>query len=603
MFDAWRECAAPATTLADRRAQWDRLQLLSALEGLANRKSARLYVNLIGDKGSVDRFWWRWLSRPGGWMAGVPVTHGPSVDRLIEHFRREVRGVAVWDERTPSTSNVASSFAGAENLLPLRYDPAPGSLYSRLVVDPGGPRLRVIERMVGAHCERMFGGPGVIPGTRIPSTGSAKCDAYLWAAQRLLRTRRTDVRMGYYPDAAWLAKPLGLPVDRTLLSNHDYFVAHKGFFFDLDPWDDEAPDDELAQKPGTDASVLRRILRSAYLASRGAMIHVGGFVPWDQKYTDYTHRAHGGVATEWRYAEILSCFNAYMDADAPGLGPMANASFFQHYPTRSIYRQAPLPTDAEMKRRGWIEPTGMPANRPFACFYAGDFDSAAWLYRMLPELWQDSARGSVPLGWAFDPNLQDRFPVGLAFARETATPNDAFVTGDSGAGYLNPGYLTPPRKWSGLPSGLGSWIAHSTPLYRKWDLSVTGFVIDGNAPPMAGDTLRAYAKLSPGGVVAQKIPAESLVDGVAFLRMGPDLSGDLEKDAQTIESSLKGDGPKFGIFRTVLWKPSLHAELVRKVAADLPQVAFVTPPVLMELLRRKLAGPAHTLGHGQSDVR
>ena len=35
--------------------------------------------------------------------------------------------------------------------------------------------------------------------------------------------------------------------------------------------------------------------------------------------------------------------------------------------------------------------------------------------------------------------------------------NDWFVAGDSGAGYLNPGNLTPPRAHSGLSSGLAAW--------------------------------------------------------------------------------------------------------------------------------------------------
>ncbi|EQD70078.1 hypothetical protein B1A_06491, partial [mine drainage metagenome] len=52
-------------------------------------------------------------------------------------------------------------------------------------------------------------------------------------------------------------------------------------------------------------------------------IHIGGFIPWDKKYTKYPGAGgkHGGVATEWEYAYIVSCFNGYMDADALGLVP------------------------------------------------------------------------------------------------------------------------------------------------------------------------------------------------------------------------------------------------------------------------------------------
>ena len=58
------------------------------------------------------------------------------------------------------------------------------------------------------------------------------------------------------------------------------------------------------------------------------MIHVGGFLPWDKKYTNVgpSGGKHDPVLGEWHYAEILSCYNAYMDADALGYSSMANAS-------------------------------------------------------------------------------------------------------------------------------------------------------------------------------------------------------------------------------------------------------------------------------------
>lgn len=584
---AWKWFQEAPDNPTVRRRQWDELHALAALQGLVNRREPRLYVHLVGDKGSVDRYWWRRMSEPDGWMAGAKVVELDSLDAVLARFRRSVRGAVVWDERVPATSALASTLTGVRDALPIRFDESPGSLYRRWVLDEMGPRLKVVERLLGPGNEPLFTGKGTIPGTALASTGSAKCDAYRWAADRLIKTGACDPRrMGYYPDAYWIGRG-GLPVERTLLSNHDYFVAKRGFFFDLGSWDDEAPDDDPDQKPGEDARTLREVLRAAYDRTKGAMIHVGGFTPWDLKYTDFTGRKHGGVPTEWRYAEILSCFNAYMDADAPGLGPMANASFFMHFPLKARYPQPKRPDDAELREAGLIGPSGLPVEKPFVAFYVGDYDSAAWLYRMMPETWDDPRRGTVPLGWAFNPNLADRFPVGMDYARRTATPNDAFITGDSGAGYLNPGNLVPPRQWSGLPSGLDAWIAHNRPYYRRWDLTVTGFIIDGYAPAMTPEVLRAYARLSPGGVVAQKVPPISLVDGVPFLRMGADLNGgDLVGSAKTILD--EAATPGFRIYRTILWTVKQHRELVERVKAANPDVVFVTPPLLMELARRTM---------------
>lgn len=587
-------------SLAERRTAWDTLHLVAALQGLVNRDKAQLYVYLVGPDAKYDHYWLGKLRAPGQWLADREPESVADPLTLLTRFRKAFHGAVVWDERVPATSNVASTIAGADGLLPLRYDPTPGSLYWHCVEDPHGPKLAVKIRLLRPDGGILFTGQGAVPGTQTPSSGSAKCDAYLWAVTNYLRTGKCDPRhLAYYPDAFWLTHPHTIPADRTLLCNHDYFIAHKSFFFDLGPWDDEAPNDDPNQPLGADLRTLQAVLRAAYdrtqtLSRPSPMIHVGGFTPWDQKYTDFTGGKHGGVPTEWRYGEILSCFNAYMDADAPGLHAMANASVFQHYPMRASYPQPNLPTDQALHVLGYLDAQNRVIPKNYAAIYVGDYDSSAWLYQRLPDLWDDPARGSVPLGWAFNPTLDARFPVGLAWTRQTATPNDTFITGDSGAGYLNPGLLTPPRTWSGLPSGLASWEAHCKREYARWGLRVTGFVIDGNAPPMSEEVKRAYARFSPGGVVAQKIPDQSLVDGVPFLRMGADLSNPAD-GAQKIAAAFSKPAvgttptvPAFHIFRTILWSPSAHRDMRDALKRDRPDIEWVDPNVLFLLLRHAL---------------
>lgn len=47
-------------------------------------------------------------------------------------------------------------------------------------------------------------------------------------------------------------------------------------------------------------------------------------------------------------------------------------------------------------------------------------------------------RGSVPMGWTVSPALIDLAPVVLSHAYGQATPNDSFVSGPSGVGYIYP---------------------------------------------------------------------------------------------------------------------------------------------------------------------
>jgi len=180
----------------------------------------------------------------------------------------------------------------------------------------------------------------------------------------------------------------------------------------------------------------------------------------------------------------------------------------------------------------------------------------------------------------------------LAYTRKTASPMDTFITGDSGAGYLNPGYLDTPRKWSGLPSGIAAWEAFSTPLYKRWDLRITGFVIDGNAPAMSERVKEAYARFSPDGIVAQKIPEESLVNGVPFLRMGSDITGTPEQGAETIAHAAPKTGPAFAIYRTILWSPTAHKTMFERLKTLRPDIVVVDPYTLFLLLKHHLQTPA-----------
>ena len=569
---------------------WDDAHVLAALQGWANRARPTIYQFFIGgNSGSIDHFWWHWMRGRNNWLGKAAVQPSKTLRDLILEYRHLVRGLVVYDEHVPSTSNVASTVAGVEDLLPIRFDPSPKSLFHFLTKDIHGPRFPVHRWLIHPDGAPLFTGRGVIPGTGTDSTKSAKCDAYIWAKELYLDTGRCNpAKMGYYMDAYWLRKPSGYIPNNTL-SNHDYFIAHRGFFFDLDPWADETPIDDPHQPLGTDQRTLRAILRSAWNQTQGErMIHIGGFPPWNKKYTNYPGAGgkHGGVATEWEYAYIVTCFNGYMDADALGLGAMANASLYQHYPLKQSYPQK-FPTKSDLKEWKFLAPDGSVADKSYVAIYVGDYDSAAWLYQMLPTMWTDPARGSIPLGWAFDPNLSDRFAPGMVYARDNKTPNDHFITGDSGAGYLNPGALQTPRKFSGLPSGIDTWRAHCEKYYRLWDIKLTGFIIDGDAPAMNSQVKAAYAQFSPDGMVPQKIPPQGVFDGMPYLRMGG-LSGNSPSDAaENILQETTAKGSQFRIYRTVLKTPTWHKELfeILKKSAQGSRIEIVDPYSLMLLLK------------------
>lgn len=573
---------------------WDDVHAVAALQGIVNRDAPRLYVIFVNDYGrNIDEFWWDEYAKPGQWLDGKKTKDYPDIVSLVEAYRPFIQGVVAYDGNVAATSNVASAVAGAENLLPLRYDADPHSLYGRLVLS--GPKLPVKRWLVKADGAPLFTGKGVIPGTQRVSTGSAKNDAYVWMIENYVKPGKLNTAYGaYYIDQYWKKNPAGTVRNHHTLSNHDFFIAQKAFFFDLSPWGDEAPVDDRAQTPGTDLKTMQELFRLMWTQNgRGKVFaHLGGFPPWAFKYTTFGQAGggHEPVATEWEYARILSAYNAYKDADAIGLGALANASFWMHFPLQKQYPQKGAPSLAELRARDLVDAKGKVKidGRNFVIFYVGDYDASSWLAHAVPEFWADPARGKLPLMWAVSPVLDKRVPHVMHYIRTHASDNDYFTAADNGAGYLLPGMLQAPRAISGLPDGVAQWRAHNEPYYARWGLRHTGFIIDGEAPAMNNKCLDAYADFSPGGIVPQKVPYPASLHGdMPMLKQGWDLVGPSPQEAAAVmlEQIKKREGFPFHWFRTILKSPTWHAQMMEAVQKESPSVTLLDMPTFFELLK------------------
>lgn len=82
-------------------------------------------------------------------------------------------------------------------------------------------------------------------------------------------------------------------------------------------------------------------------------------------------------------------------------------------------------------------PTGRApqAGRTYVTLTFGEGDNIQYCQRQMRELWDDEARGSVPMNWTITPLLEDVGPALLHHFQATATELDGFVCGPSGAGY------------------------------------------------------------------------------------------------------------------------------------------------------------------------
>ncbi|MDR0328150.1 MAG: hypothetical protein LBI05_07645 [Planctomycetaceae bacterium] len=569
---------------------WDHAHAVATLQGIVNRGKPRLFIFFVetGDR-CIDEHWWNLYRKPGKWLADRETETLSNIVDLVTAFRNDIEGVVLYDPNVASTSNVASAIAGIENLVAVRYDPHPDSLYSQIVL--GGPQLPVKIRLLNEDGTSLFTGSGKIPGTDRDSTGSLKCDPYIWYIEHYMKAGKCNPEFGaYYVDQKWRENPAAIVRNHHTLSNHDFFVAQKAFFFDLSPWGDEPATDDPAQPVGTDLATLKEFLLTAYQLNEGKKItYIGGFPAWIFKYTQHAGGSHDDVPTEWEFSRVISAYNAFKDADAIGFGAIANASFWQHYPLKKQYPQHWV-THEQLKERGYLTDDGKVKfdDRHFVIFYVGDYDAASWVAQTIPTIWDDPNRGKVPMMWCISPVLEKRVPMALEYQRETATPNDYFAAADNGAGYLMPGMLQEPRDISGLPSGLDAWANHCKPYYQRWDLTITGFVIDGHAPALDEKGLDCYASFSPNGIVPQKVPVASLHGNMPVLRSDWDLVSHNPVEAANVAMErirVREGEIRFHWFRHILKTPTWQIGVIEEMQRQNPKIELLDAPTFFELLR------------------
>ena len=200
--------AAPSTGAAairkpllvtDVRSLSDDEQLLfAALQGLANRKRPRVYLEGLrnGQDFKVDETARAWLRD----AVPLPLRRAAPY-QLLRRLHPSVKGLVVWDpELRVDTQNVATTIAGQRGLLP-----ASPSLAARLRRKPY--RLRVVIDLRRQQFR-------------------TRADAYEWA----LKTFGPPSRFSLL---AWLGGPRnGRPLQPGL---RDLIVARRGFAFEADP--------------------------------------------------------------------------------------------------------------------------------------------------------------------------------------------------------------------------------------------------------------------------------------------------------------------------------------------------------------------------------
>jgi hypothetical protein len=356
------------TDIAARRSAYDTLVAAACIQGLANRAGPNLYLfyvtSVVDGSIDTDQLWFdRIKSSPvgAGILDGRAVQPLANVEDALQAYAPLVKGLVAWDEKVPATVNAAFTAAAADDLVAVRWDASPSSFFQKLKAKY--PVKVWLVEQDGSSRFRDKQGNAPVPDLTRQTSQSAKADAHVWALEKYLKApgKLDPTEFGYMLDARWVLDPKDFngnvaATDQLQISNRDWLVARRGMPFDLSPWSDVAATDDPGQPVGTDVAILKELMAAARAAAGGEVITIRGFFAWQFKYTklEGLPPAYEPVLGEWTSVRVVSPWAAGLDADAPSVATMANASFHQHVPLDEVPEPQPRPTPEDLVGAGFL---------------------------------------------------------------------------------------------------------------------------------------------------------------------------------------------------------------------------------------------------------
>ncbi len=533
-------------------------RLMVSLQGLINRdfgidETHRTIIYSTGDTSDTD--WLNNVLLKDGVFKDFKKVSVTNQDSFLEIFGTQIRhcGYVLWDKNVPATANVAATICGIDAYFPV---------FGGTQLETKLKSLNVAEKMslVGKFKNN---GTGKISGSNTNTSGSAKNDAYLWALEKY-GNRCSSKYIAYTLDGAATIPDMKYNGKNFLngqncLDNHDYLIARRCFFFDLSPHTADVACDDPAGKAGLDAQTMRKIFQKRYDRARGEMGMNMGFPPWWCKYTkEYGGGVLTALALEPYFAELVTCYNLAMEADASPDSEMTNGSaYYKYVPLLSKFENSKPTTNMTYDN-----------SKYYFTFYIGDYDSSAWMKRWVHSIWikqgGDRKRGKVNMMWSFNPNLSYRVPMAFDYIYRNKSDKDFFAAGDSGAGYVNPTALFPnvtlsqsgQKRPTTTGDGSAKWISYCKEFYERFDLDITGFIINtGNS--FDKKVMDMYNQISPIGSTYYNGNDNRLLlnNGVPYIQcrigVGKNKSDYLYDWAM---NNMKGY--HFAAYRTVNWTPT-----------------------------------------------
>ena len=192
-----------------------------------------------------------------------------------------------------------------------------------------------------------------------------------------------------------------------------FLVTHRIFTYWLDPR-------KFLPRPSSGWLSARSLLKRIFSRFPPGSVHLGWFISEPFGVHLASRKALLTLASD--YCTNLAVWSSLPASASSEAGRLRATSLSGNSPEKKASEQSQ-------------------ANKVYLSFTMSDGDNLQYCQHMLLRLWQDPARGSLPLGWTIAPALQQLMPGLAHFYRRTATENDEFIAGPSGAAYVFPSRL------------------------------------------------------------------------------------------------------------------------------------------------------------------
>jgi hypothetical protein len=227
-------------------------------------------------------------------------------------------------------------------------------------------------------------------------------------------------------------------------------------------------------------------------------------------------------------------------------------------------------------------------NKIYVAMIVSDGDNMQYMQGRLPQCWDTSDRGQVPLSWTISPACIDLAPAMLDYYLKTATANDCLIDGPSAFGYLYP------NLWKDKAS-FPDFIKRSNNYMSRIGLLTSTTWNRGEMTPeftqMYADNMTAFLGITQQDGMANGPTMVKNKNNKDFLSMSLNSPYDSEiyqmEEQSSLMKNFDGTKPIFisiqGISWGILGKISTYVEIADYYKMTNPNVEFVRLDQLMML--------------------